>query len=113
MFRSTPIALAALGMLMTLPALAAAEKGRLELDVDPAQVRAWDASPPPHDLVSETAVPKSPFEPDAKVPGWSLRPTVDVDVGHDEGGGADERGLDVGDLSVDLNSVGVRLKQSW
>ena len=113
MFKSAPIALAVLGVLLALPALAAAEKGRLDLDVDPAQVRAGDASPPPHDLVSEMAAPRSPFEPDAKVPGWSLRPTVDVDVGRDDGAGADERSLDVGDLTVDLNSFGLRLQQTW
>jgi hypothetical protein len=113
MSRFTPIALAMLCALMATPALAAAEKGRLDLDVDPAQVRAWEASPPPHDLVISAPAPKSPFEPDAKAPGWSLRPTVDVDVDQDDGAGAEERSLDVGDLTVDLNSFGLRLQQTW
>jgi hypothetical protein len=113
MFRPRPIVVAALCVFM-LPAVSAAESGGLDLDVDPAQVRAWDVHPP-HDLVIAPSAPKSPYEPEAKPLGWSLRPTADVDVGQDESTAraGEENGLDVGDLTVDLESVGVRLQQTW
>jgi hypothetical protein len=117
MFRPRPIVLAVLCLLITLPALAAAKSGRLDLDVDPAQVRAWDAHPPPHDLVIAPSAPKSPYEPEANALGWSLRPTVDLNVGQADAeripSGGDEHDLDLGDLTVDLESVGVRLRETW
>jgi hypothetical protein len=113
----TPIALAALLALAIASGAAASERQRLDLDLDPAEVEKWDAKPPPHDLVIAAPAERYSREPKADEPGWSLRPMVDVDVGRDGeaemGADADGRGLEIGDLLIDLNSVGVRLQQSW
>lgn len=98
------------------PATSAPE--RLDLDVDPAQVAKWDAQPPPHDQVIRPSAEASAMTAStAEEPGWSLRPTADVDVGRDGGerpdAGAGERTLDLGDVTLDLNSLGLRLQRTW
>jgi hypothetical protein len=96
------------------PALAAQEQRPLDLDIDPAQVAKWDAGPPPHDLVIPAPAARQAPQPDAK-PGWKLRPAVDVDLGRDADQDTDASGsdLEVGDLTIDLDSVGLRLHRNW
>jgi hypothetical protein len=108
------VLLAALCACLVTPALAAQEQRPLDLDIDPAQVARWEAGPPPHDLVIPAPAARQAPQPDAK-PGWDLRPAVDVDVGRDADRGADPSGagLDVGDLTIDLDSVGLRLQRNW
>lgn len=94
----------------------AEERGRLDLRLDPRAVEAWDAQPPPHDLALPPSADLSAQVGPPPGAGWSLRPRLDLDLVEGEGGieaGSGNRSVELGDVDIELKSLGVRLQRRW